>query len=233
MRFFVGTSGYSYKEWKGSFYPEKLPQKEMLSYYAQRFSTVEINNTFYRMPKASMLGSWGAQVPEAFRFVIKAPQRITHIKRLKEAEQDTDYLLSTISVLKNRLGPVLFQLPPNLKKDLARLAAFLDLIGDATQAAWEFRHESWLDPEVFDVLRARSAALCVADVDEAPTPELVSTARWGYIRLRRESYTDDQLVEWIAKLRSQPWEEVYVFFKHEDAGVGAKLGARFLELARM
>ncbi|MBI3467154.1 MAG: DUF72 domain-containing protein [Planctomycetes bacterium] len=231
MRFFVGTSGYSYKEWKGSFYPEKLPQKDMLSYYAQRFSTVEINNTFYRMPKASMLESWAAQVPEEFRFVIKAPQRITHIKRLKDAEQDTDYLLGAISVLKGRLGPVLFQLPPNLKKDMPRLVAFLDLIPEGTQAAWEFRHESWLDEEVFDCLRAKSAALCIADVDEAPTPELVSTARWGYVRLRSESYTDDQLVEWIGKLRSQPWGEAYVFFKHEDAGVGAKLGARFVELA--
>ena len=230
MRFFVGTSGYSYKEWKGSFYPHQLPQKEMLSYYAQRFSTVEINNTFYRMPKASMLESWAEQVPEGFRFVLKAPQRITHQKRLKDVQDDTEYLLGTAAVLKERLGPVLFQLPPNLKKDIDRLAGLVDLIGEGT-AAFEFRHESWLHDEVFDLLRSKSCALCVADTDESPITDLVSTAGWGYVRLRRKQYTDDDVRTWIERLRSKHWNHAYVFFKHEDSGAGPKFGMRFLELA--
>jgi uncharacterized protein YecE (DUF72 family) len=231
MRFFVGTSGYSYKEWKGSFYPEKLPQKEMLNYYGQRFSTVEINNTFYRMPKTSVLESWAEQVPEGFRFVLKASQAITHRKRLKNAEEDADYLLRTSSALKERRGPILFQLPPNLKKDLPALEAFLDRTGAGPSSAFEFRHESWFADEVFDCLRANSCALCVSDTDDFPCPELVSTAGLGYVRLRREEYTDERLAEWIEKLRAQAWDEAYVFFKHEDAGTGPKLAARFLKLA--
>ena len=231
MRFFIGTSGYSYKEWKGNFYPEKLPQKEMLGYYAQRFSTVEINNTFYRMPKASVLESWAGQVPDLFRFVLKAPQVITHRKRLKGVEQEMDYLLRTASALKQRQGPLLVQLPPNFKKDLPRLEAFLGLMGEGALAAFEFRHESWFDDEVFDSLRKKSCALCVADMDDARAADLVSTAGWGYVRLRREDYTDEQLGEWIKRLRSQTWNEAYVFFKHEDAGTGTKFAARFLELA--
>jgi len=230
MRFFVGTSGYSYKEWKGSFYPEKLAQKEMLSYYAQRFSTVEINNTFYRMPKAGVLESWAQQVPDGFRFVLKAPQKITHFKRLKDAEEETDYLLRTAAVLEGHRGPLLFQLPPNFKKDLPRLEPFLNLVG-GTPAAFEFRHESWFDDEVFECLRKNSCALCVADIDDSPCADLVNTAGWGYVRLRREDYTDEYLREWIERLRSQGWDEAYVFFKHEDAGIGPKLAARFLELA--
>jgi uncharacterized protein YecE (DUF72 family) len=231
MRFFVGTSGYSYKEWKGTFYPEKLPQKEMLSYYATRLSTVEINNTFYRMPKASVLESWAGQVPEGFRFVLKASQKITHFKRLKDVEEETDYLIRTASVLKGRRGPLLFQFPPNFKKDLPRLEAFLRLVCDGAQAAFEFRHESWFDDEVFDCLRANSCALCAAAVDDAPSADLVGTADWGYVRLRRESYTDEDLKQWIKRLKSQGWGEAYVFFKHEDAGAGPKLAARFMELA--
>ena len=231
MRFFVGTSGYSYKEWKGSFYPEKLPQNEMLGYYAQRFSTVEINNSFYRMPKEDVLESWAEQVPDSFRFVLKAPQTITHRKRLKDAERETDYLLRTASALKGRLGPLLFQLPPNLKKDLSRLEAFLGLIGKGTLAAFEFRHETWFDDEVYACLRARSCALCIAETDDASTADLVSTAGWGYVRLRREEYTDEQLGEWIKKLRARGWNEAYVFFKHEDTGTGPKFASRFLELA--
>ncbi|MBI2826150.1 MAG: DUF72 domain-containing protein [Planctomycetia bacterium] len=231
MRFFVGTSGYSYKEWKGSFYPEKLPQNQMLSYYGQRFSTVEINNTFYRMPKASVLESWAGQVPEGFRFVLKASQRITHHRRLKDAVDETDYLLRTARVLERRLGPLLFQLPPDFKKDLPRLEAFLGLIDVETQAAFEFRHESWFDDEVFDCLRKNSCALCIGDVDDTPSSDLVKTAGFGYVRLRREAYNDQDLGEWIKRLRSEGWDEAYVFFKHEDAGAGPKLAARFLELA--
>ena len=231
MRFLVGTSGYSYKEWKGSFYPEKLPQKEMLRYYGERFSTVEVNNTFYRMPKASVLESWAEQVPEGFRFVLKASQKISHFKRLKDAEDDTEYLQQTASVLGPRRGPLLFQLPPNLKKDVSRLEAFLDLLGEGTQAAFEFRNASWFEEDVFARLRAKSCALCIADMEDTPSSELVRTAAWGYLRLRRENYTDAELGAWIAKLRAQEWDEAYVFFKHEEAGTGPKFAARFLNLA--
>jgi uncharacterized protein YecE (DUF72 family) len=230
MRFFVGTSGYSYKEWKGTFYPEKMPAKDMLGYYAQRFSTVEINNTFYRMPAPSVLESWALQVPESFRFVLKAPQAITHFKRLKDVGEPTERFLQVASVLKQRLGPLLFQLPPNFKKDLPRLEAFLDLIPAGTHAALEFRHDSWFDDEVFTRLRKKSCALCVADAEELPSPDLVNTARWGMLRLRRENYSKQQLAEWVDKARSQQWDEAYVFFKHEDSGTAPKFATRFLEL---
>ena len=231
MQFFVGTSGYSYKEWKGSFYPEKLPQKQMLGYYAQRFRAVEINNTFYRMPKATVLETWAQQVPPGFRFVLKAPQRITHHKRLNDAADSVDYLLRTASALGEHRGPLLFQLPPDLKKDAPRLEAFLQLVGEGTPVAFEFRHPSWFDAEVFDCLRRNHCALCVADTDDAPLTDLVDTAGWGYVRLRREAYSDELLEQWIERLTAQPWNEAYVFFKHEDAGIGPKLAARFLELA--
>jgi uncharacterized protein YecE (DUF72 family) len=231
MRLFVGTSGYSYKEWKGSFYPEKLPQKQMLTCYAQRFSTVEANNTSYRLPALSVLESWAEQVPEGFRFVLKAPQKITHFRRLKQVEEETKSFLRAAAALKKRRGPLFFQLPPNFKKDLPRLQAFLSLLGPRTQAAFEFRHESWFDDEVFDCLRGKSCALCVADTDDSPCKELVHTARWGYLRLRREGYSDSGLRGWIKRIRSQPWDGVYVFFKHEDSGAGPKLAARFLKLA--
>jgi uncharacterized protein YecE (DUF72 family) len=230
MRFFVGTSGFSYKEWKGSFYPEKLPQKEMLGYYAARLSAVEINNTFYRMPKSSVIESWAAQVPDGFRFVLKASQRITHFMRLKNAEEPTAYLLRAASVLGQKRGPLLFQLPPNLKKDVATLQAFLECL-DGCPAAFEFRHESWFDEAVFEALRACSCALCHADVDDGDSAhDLVSTADWGYVRLRRESYTDEDLQRWVERFRAQRWNEAYVFFKHEDAATGPMLAARFVEL---
>jgi uncharacterized protein YecE (DUF72 family) len=231
MQFFVGTSGFSYKEWKGSFYPEKLPQKEMLGYYSRRLGAVEINNTFYRMPKASVLEAWAEQVPGSFRFVLKASQRITHYKRLKDVEGDTDYLLRTSAVLGPRRGPLLFQLPANLPKDLPRLETFLDLLSGEARAAFEFRHESWFDEEVFGCLRAHSCGLCFADMEDGPAGELVSTADWGYVRLRREEYSDDDLRGWIDRLNAQGWNEACVFFKHEDAGAGPRLASRFLELA--
>jgi uncharacterized protein YecE (DUF72 family) len=230
MRFFVGTSGYSYKEWKGSFYPEKMPAKEMLSFYAQRFSTVEINNTFYRMPAPSVLESWATQVPENFRFVLKAPQVITHFKRLKDIQDSTERFLQVASVLKQRLGPLLFQLPPNFKKDVSRLDGFLDLIPAGTAVAMEFRHESWFDDEVFARLRAKSCALCVADSEDLPSPDLVNTAHWGMLRLRREVYSEQRLVGWLEKAKSQQWDEAFVFFKHEDSGTAPKFATRFLDL---
>jgi uncharacterized protein YecE (DUF72 family) len=231
MRFFVGTSGYSYKEWKKKFYPASLPQEEMLSYYARRFSTVEINSTFYRLPKAAVFQSWAKQVPDDFRFAFKAPQTITHRKRLNEVGRETKSFLRAVATLKGRRSPLLFQLPPNFKKDLPRLKAFLSLIGSGTRTAIEFRHASWFDDEVYDALRRKSVALCIADMDDAPPPPVVNTAGWGYVRLRRERYTAQGLRKWIEKLKSQNWGEAYVFFKHEETGTGPRFAARFLELA--
>src|SRR5688572_2081731 len=162
MNLYVGTSGYSYKPWKGTFYPEDLPDKQMLRYYGERFRSVEINNTFYRMPKAAMLEAWAAEVPAEFKFVIKAPQQITHIKRLKDVGDSVSYLIEVAGALKERLGPLLFQLPPHLKKDAARLREFLALLPSDRRAAIEFRHPSWFDDEVFGLLRDHRAALCIA-----------------------------------------------------------------------
>jgi uncharacterized protein YecE (DUF72 family) len=231
MRFLVGTSGYSFPEWRGSFYPEKLPQNQMLKYYAERFSTVEINNTFHRFPAESTVQSWAEQVPDSFRLVLKARQIITHFRRLQNAEAYIDDFIRIASVLKERQGPILFQLPPNFKKDVPRLEAFLSYIDGRTTAALEFRHQSWFDDGVFDCLRAHESALCIADTEDLPAPELVRTASWGYVRLRDETYTNKNLREWVQKLRSQDWDQAYVFFKHEDAGAGPKLATRFVELA--
>lgn len=232
MRFFVGTSGYSYPEWKGSFYPEKLPQKDMLSYYAQRLSTVEVNYTFRTIPSERVVTSWAEQAPASFRFVLKAPRAITHDKRLTDVEELTDQFLIAAMALNGQRGPLLFQLPPNFKKDLTRLESFLKLIGKRALSAFEFRHESWYDDEVVDCLRAHSCALCVADVDDAPSTNLVRTTDWGYIRLRCEDYTEDQLKEWVKRLGSQNWGEAYVFFKHEDTGTSPKLASRLLDLLK-
>ncbi len=231
MTLHVGTSGYSYKEWKGSFYPEKIPAKEMLRYYSERLSTVEINATFYRMPQQSMLENWKEQVPGTFRFSLKAPQRITHFKRLKETDEETKYFLETASVLRDQLGVVLFQLPPNMKKDLPRLEAFLVQLPSATRAAFEFRHPTWFDDDVLDLLRSQNRPLVVSDTDDLPTTHIDKTADWGYLRLRRVNYSEENLVEWLGRIRDQNWDQTFVFFKHEDEGTGPKLAAEFLELA--
>jgi uncharacterized protein YecE (DUF72 family) len=231
MNLHVGTSGYSYKEWKGIFYPENLPAREMLAYYSRQLPAVEINNTFYRLPQASMVENWKNQVPEHFRFSIKATQRITHIKRLKNAVEETKYLLETAGLLEERLGVVLFQLPPNSKKDAERLRDFLALLPSSTPAAFEFRHESWFDDEVFDLLRTRNCALVASDTDEKPITEIISTATWGYLRLRRVNYEEGDLADWMARVKDQKWKDAFVFFKHEDEGTGPKLAARFLALS--
>jgi uncharacterized protein YecE (DUF72 family) len=233
MKLHVGTSGYSYKEWKGNFYPEDLPAKEMLSYYSQRLPAVEINNTFYRLPQPGMIENWKNQVPASFRFSIKASQRITHIKRINNVADETKYLIETAALLEERLGVVLFQLPPNMKKDADRLRAFLDLLPNEIPAAFEFRHETWFDDEVFGLLRAKNCALVVSDTDEKPLDEIISTAQWGYLRLRRTSYEENDLIEWLKRVRTQQWKEAFIFFKHEDEGVGPKLAARFIELAAL
>ncbi|HEY3203295.1 MAG TPA: DUF72 domain-containing protein [Thermoanaerobaculia bacterium] len=227
MRVLAGTSGYSYKEWKGSFYPEDLPASEMLRYYAARLPAVEINNTFYRMPKASLLSGWAEQVPDGFRFVLKASQRITHQKRLREAGEEVGYFFRVATTLGDRLGPVLFQLPPNLKRDLPRLADFLALLPPASRSAFEFRHESWFDDEVFEALRSRGAALCIAEDEDLSTP-FEMTAAWGYLRLRRQDYGEADIAAWADRIRGKPWSEVYVFFKHEEGGAGPRLAAELL-----
>jgi uncharacterized protein YecE (DUF72 family) len=231
MKLHVGTSGYSYKEWKGNFYPEDLPAKEMLSYYSSRLPAVEINNTFYRLPQPGMIENWKAQVPARFRFSIKATQRITHIKRLNNVADETKYLLETASLLAQRLGVVLFQLPPNMKKDFERLKNFLDLLPVEVRTAFEFRHETWFDDEVFGLLREHDCALVVSDTDEKPLTGITGTAKWGYLRLRRTAYEENDLVEWLKRVREQKWKDAFVFFKHEDEGTGPKLAAQFLDLA--
>jgi uncharacterized protein YecE (DUF72 family) len=230
MKRYVGTSGFSYKEWKGSFYPEKFPEKQMLGYYAERLTAVEINNTFYRMPRASVLENWSEQVPDSFRFIIKASRKITHFGRLQNVGDETEYLVNTIGTLGKKLGALLFQLPGNFKQDLARLDAFLQLLPAGTRAAFEFRHASWFEDATFDLLRQHECALCLADTEEEPLGEIHGTAAWGYLRLRREEYNDAELKAWLDRLEGQGFEEAFVFFKHEDAGAGPALAKRFMEL---
>ena len=231
MTLYVGTSGYSYKEWKGSFYPEKIPAKEMLTYYATRLPAVEINNTFYRLPQKSMLENWKEQVPAGFKFSVKASQRITHFKRLKETEEETRYLLDTAAALGDRLGPVLFQLPPNMKKDLPRLESFLFCLPNETRATFEFRHPTWLDDDVLELLSRKNHALCISDTDDLPVSHVDKTADWGYLRLRRVNYSEENLAEWFKRVEDQNWNDAFVFFKHEDEGTGPRLAGQFLKLA--
>ena len=226
MQAYVGTSGYSYKEWKGKFYPEDTAPDAMLSYYAQHFSTVEINSTFYRMPTEKMLVQWSEQVPAGFAFVLKTSRRITHLKRLKNVAEEMSYLLRTVRTLGAKLGPLLVQLPPNLKVDVARLAEFFQLVPAGARMALEFRHDSWFDDAVYDVLRGNNAALVATDAADG-SPALISTADWGYVRLRRAEYGDADLERWCDRLREQPWSSAFVFFKHEDEGAGPELAARF------
>ncbi|MDQ3699248.1 MAG: DUF72 domain-containing protein [Gemmatimonadota bacterium] len=220
MKLLAGTSGYAFKEWKGSFYPADLKDDAMLGFYAGKFPTVEINNTFYRLPKEHVLLEWAAQVPDSFTFAIKASQRITHYARLKpECASAVEFLLRTTSSLANRLGPILFQLPPNLKKDAGRLHTFLDTLPSDRRFTIEFRHESWFDDEVLDALRARDIALCVTEQPELASP-VVSTATWGYARLHRLDYDAETLKEWAKRIAAQPWSDAYVYFKH-DEGAGS------------
>jgi uncharacterized protein YecE (DUF72 family) len=229
-RMWVGTSGYSFDEWKGNFYPEKLAAKDRLRFYATKLETVEINNTFYRMPTERLLAGWLAEVPERFRFAIKSPQRITHMRRLNDCAESVTRLVDVITGLGPRLGPLLYQLPPNFKKDLPRLQAFLDGVPRPEKVAFEFRNKSWFDDETFDTLRKHKVALVVSDTGEEPVAPLVPTADWGYLRLRREEFDDRSLGEWARRIREQPWAEAFVFVKHEEEGKGPQFAARLREL---
>lgn len=230
MQVWAGTSGYSYRAWKGSFYPEDLPNKDMLSFYSSKLGAVEINNTFYRMPREDVLEQWAESVPDGFRFVLKASRRITHFKRLKDVEEETEYFVRTASALGDRAGVILYQLPPNFKRDDDRLTDFIEQLPNPGRSAFEFRHPTWFDGEVFEILSARNCALCVAETDEGDDPPPVATADWTYLRLRKTEYTDGELATWAERLAGFDCGQAYVFFKHEDAGVGPALAGRFTEL---
>jgi uncharacterized protein YecE (DUF72 family) len=220
VRVLAGTSGYAFKEWKGSFYPEGLKDDGMLGYYATRFPTVEINNTFYRLPKENVLIDWASQVPDSFTFAIKASQRITHFARLKPESKDTlQYMLQNTSLLGDKLGPTLFQLPPNMKKDIDRLRGFLDFLPTNRRFAFEFRHSSWFEEDVVDALKAKDVAMTIIDQDDFATPP-IATASWGYVRLHRLDYDAKALAEWAERVKEPGWSDVYVYFKH-DEGIGS------------
>jgi uncharacterized protein YecE (DUF72 family) len=231
MDLYVGTSGYSYKEWKGTFYPEKLPARRMLGFYGECFRSVEINSTFYGVPGTAVLQGWADAVPAGFKFVLKAPKQITHVRGLKDAGGLLAQFIEVAGALTEHGGPLLFQLPPTAKKDVPRLRAFLALLPPQCRAAFEFRHPSWFDDEVFGALRHHRAALCVAEAEGELEVPLVATADWGYLRLRRPDYVDTQLNTWAKRVREQSWREAFVFFKHEDEGRGPRLAKRFGELA--
>ena len=231
MQVWAGTSGYSYPAWKGAFYPEDLSNKDMLSYYGTRLTAVEINNTFYRMPRESVLESWAEAVPGGFRFALKASRRITHFKRMKDVEEETEYFVRTASVLADRAGVILYQLPPNFKRDDDRLRDFIAQLPNPGRSAFEFRHATWFDDGVLSILGERNCALCVAETDDGDDPPPVATADWTYLRLRKTVYSDAEIEAWVERLNGLACEQAYVFFKHEDAGVGPALAARFIELA--
>ncbi len=231
MRLHVGTSGYNFPEWKGTFYPAKIKPPEMLPYYAGRLSTVEINYTFYRMPTAKTVAGWNAAVPDGFTFVLKTPQRITHIARLRDVDDSLRFFTETLRPLGPKLGPILVQLPPNFKQDLARLKDFLTLFPADLRCAFEFRNASWFADATYEALRAANAALCVADTEAGHTP-LQATADFGYFRLRDEGYQEQELETWAKQIAElgKPWTEAFVFFKHEESGEGPKLAQRFATL---
>ncbi len=226
MKLLVGTSGYCYKEWLGHFYPEKMAESAMLRYYAEHFSTVEINNTFYRMPAESMLARWSDEVPESFTFTLKAPRRITHDKRLREAESHVAEFLRRASMLGPKLGVLFFQLPHFLKKDVPRLRDFLELLPRDRLVAFDFRNASWQDDDVYEALRSRGAMFCVTDNEEGDTA-LITTADCSYVRLRRTHYDEADLRAWVERIAAQAPSCTYVYFMHEDEALGTKF-ARML-----
>jgi uncharacterized protein YecE (DUF72 family) len=229
MKFWIGTSGFQYAEWKGNFYPEDLPAAKMLGFYAERFSTTEINYSFHRIPAPKTIDNWKAQTPKEFRFALKAPQRITHWSKLRDCTDTLEYFLKVAGGLGEQLGPVLFQLPPTFKKDTDVLSSFLREFPDV-RAAFEFRHESWFDDEIFNLLKSRNIALCVADTDTITTPKNI-TADYGYLRLRREDYQKTDVERWALFIREQQpdWKDAFVYFKHEESGIGPKRAQQMIE----
>lgn len=230
MKLWIGTSGYSYPEWKGSFYPADLATKKMFGFYSTRFPTVEINATFYRMPTDALVLGWVAQAPEKFRFTLKAPKTITHIKRLKDCADTLAFFLGRADKLGAHRAALLFQLPPFTKKDVPLLKEFLTLLPREQRATFEFRHASWHDDEVYAALADAGAALCIADSEKLTTP-VVATTTWGYFRLRDEGYGPGDIAKWHASITAQKWDEAYVYFKHEDAGKGAQFALQLKEIA--
>jgi uncharacterized protein YecE (DUF72 family) len=233
MKVHVGTSGYNYPEWRGTFYPADLSAKKMFGYYAERFSAVEINYTFYRMPAPKTTEAWRAQAPAGFRYVLKAPKRITHERRLVDCADTLAFFCESARGLADHQGPLLFQLPPNLKCDIKRLEDFLSLLPGDVQAAFEFRHDSWLIDDVWALLRAKGAALCIADFGDKSTP-VVTSGRYGYLRLRDEGYTPADLDRWadIVQAQADAWDDAWVFFKHEDEGKGPEFANAFVDRLR-
>ncbi|CAG0986062.1 hypothetical protein GEOBC_02098 [Geobacteraceae bacterium] len=226
MKIHIGTSGYAYKEWKGIFYPEKISPKEMLHFYGERLNAVEINYTFHHMPTERIITPWAEQVPDDFTFAFKAPQVMTHLKKLRNVSEEAEYFFRTLSVLGGKLGPALFQFPKSFhaEKNRTALEEFLPLVPRNVRCAFDFRSPSWLDAGIADLLRERGCSLCLEDTDESPAGEIISTTEWGYLRLRRTSYTEADLAQWLARIRSQRWERVYVFFKHEEEADGPITG---------
>ena len=227
-RIVVGTSGYNYPEWRGTFYPEKFSTDKMLAFYAERFPTVEINYTFYRLPNEKLLAGWSAGTPDGFSFTLKAPRRITHDAKLQRCEDLTQTFCRTARTLGPKLGVLLFQLPPTFKKDVAVLRSFAELLPDGMRAAFEFRHASWHDAEVFDVLRGRNLALCVADSEKMSTP-VEMTADYAYFRLRDEGYQQADIERWAATIAALPGvTDAFVYFKHEEQGLGPEFAQRLI-----
>ena len=227
MKIYIGTSGFAHAEWKGKFYPEKISPKEMLRFYAGRLNTVEINNTFYHRPKENVLAHWAEQVGTDFVFALKAPQVITHMKQLRNVFEETEYLFRTLSVMDKKLGPILFQFPKSFHADRPALEDFLPLIPGNMACAFDFRSPTWLDAGMPELLRKKGCSLCMEDTDENPIQEIISTATWGYLRLRRTEYTEDDLLQWLERILSQKWERAFVFFKHEK---GPEMAIRFNEI---
>lgn len=232
MQWLAGTSGYSYKAWRGGFYPPDIAANRMLAHYASQLPAVEINNTFYRMPRSQVLATWRDQVPASFRFAIKASRRITHQAKLANCEDEIAYLAECLQALGDKLGCVLFQLPPYLHKDAGRLRTFLEAWPKAYPAAVEFRHESWFDAEIADLLAGHDAAICVSEDGKLALPRFSGTTDWLYFRLRRPGYDGAALAQWLDKGGATGASRGFAFFKHEDEGTGPKLAARFLDLAQ-
>ena len=230
MKLWIGTSGFQYPEWKGTFYPQKMPVSKMLPYYAERFATTEVNYSFRRIPSPKTISNWANATPDYFKFTFKAPQRVTHFAKLHDCTDTMEYFCDVISALDNKLGAVLFQLPPEFEKDVGRLNDFLATLPQHLQVAFEFRNESWFDEEVYGVLHERGAALCIAESEKISTPPIV-TGKFGYLRLRREDYTQDDIERWadFAASHVGDWSDLYIYFKHEESGVGPKFAQQMID----